>query len=239
MGWLSRLPQARRAPSAGGSTGRGRRSHDPRSRGIAAPELSRLAWVIAAAICLLSVSPAVAAGKRDAASPPTGDSRGVALLLAVEKAYRNVDGVQVEVPKLELTGTIVLRSGAVVAETLVSSDPSGRSTFVLQLGATTYERAPGKKCWDPQPGFVESAMGFPFPTGFRNRVAAPQPTAAGWKLQLVTEDRDGSRATSDLVIDRKTDLIRSMVARSGGAEAVESVRALPVRPAMPSTHPRC
>ena len=203
------------------------------------PALSGLTFVVAAAICLLLVAPAGAARTRDAATVLTGNSQGVALLLKVEKAYRHADGVQLEAPNLELNATIVLRSGAVVAETLVSKLPAGQSTFVLQTGETTYELAPGKKCWDAQPGFVESAMGFPFPTGYRNRVGAPQQTKDGWKLELVTEDRDGSRSKTDLVIDRPSDLIQSITAHSGNDKTVERVQVLTIRPSIPATHPRC
>jgi hypothetical protein len=189
-----------------------------------------------AAALLATVALAAAAH----ASPPTGNSKGLALLNRVLAAYRHVPGVSVTG---SYAGTFfgyvtALRRGNAVAVEVRA--PFG-NTFVRRLGGPTYELASGKTCWravpDSDPQSIAD-LGRPFGLEPNMRVGAPRRIASGWRLP-VRYTQGNSSGTFTYVVDGRTLLFRSARTVTGGSVLEEMFRPLTRTPAIPQTKPRC
>ena len=193
----------------------------------------RFLRVLAAGGILLTLT-VMRAAVADGAGAPTGDTKGVALLARVEKAYRSVPGVKIRLGPL--TALLVLRSGVVVTEEATL----GTSIYVSRDGRTTYVDVPSKSCWLRSQGITLEFPGTHFPLSYRTTaIQAPHRVAGGWTVKMTTESATGVRTIVELRINTPSYLVRSALVTESGKKLTEQVTDLSVRPKVPTPRPLC
>jgi hypothetical protein len=167
---------------------------------------------------------------------PTGDKRGVALLVRMARAYRAVPGVKLRFVGLG-TAVLVLRSGVVVAEQLTI----GAFIYVSLDGKTTYVEAPSKSCWRRSQGLTLETPGTHFPLSLRlTDVQAPHRVAGGWTVKLTSEDAPGVHDKGEFRISTPSYLLKSVLATTeSGKKLAYQVANLSVQPKVPTPRPLC
>ena len=193
------------------------------------------------AVLALALALAVPAA---AANAPTGNTKGLALLAKIERAYRNVPAVRLSgrTNDVKAEFVIVLRHGIGIAESFSAIAPQGSERLVTHGGAT-YELKVGTTCWrrlaTKNPASLED-VGVRFPLSYRTRVSAPKLTAGAWQLPVHMEGKfKGEGGNAILVVDPHTYRIRANIDRSSGTNAVEHVVALKRAPKLPQPTPLC